>query len=363
MSVEASEPAPATSRADDANALARRWAELRADQPKLRIRDAATTLGVSEGALVASRTGDTVVRLRPDWPALLGGLGALGTVMALTRNENAVHEKTGVYPKPEVFGAMGQFVSEAIDLRLFLSRWRSVYALDESKEGGRKSLTVFDVNGTAAHKVFLTDASDAGAYGALVAALTADDQAPGERFEPVIAPPPDKPDAEVDTAGFVAAWDAMRDTHELHGLMRRFGISRVQALRLAGLERARRVATSSLRAALESAAATGQRIMVFVGSPGVIQIHTGPVKRIVPTGPWINVLDDDFNLHARQDGIATAWVVKKPTIDGIVTSLELYDATGTTIALLFGARKPGKPEDPAWRAIVDGLATLAPEPA
>lgn len=34
--------------------------------------------------------------------------------------------------------------------------------------------------------------------------------------------------------------------------------------------------------------------------------------------------------------------------DGVVTALELFDARGETIAMLFGARKPGEPERPAW---------------
>ena len=95
--------------------------------------------------------------------------------------------------------------------------------------------------------------------------------------------------------------------------------------------------------------------MVFVGNPGMIQIHTGPVENLKPMGPWFNVLDEKFNLHLREDHIDSAWVVWKPTEDGTVTSLELFDREGTLIATLFGKRKPGVPEDEAWRAIVNGL--------
>jgi putative hemin transport protein len=41
--------------------------------------------------------------------------------------------------------------------------------------------------------------------------------------------------------------------------------------------------------------------MVFVGSPGCIQIHSGPVKNIKVMNEWLNVLDPDFNLHVRED--------------------------------------------------------------
>ncbi len=93
--------------------------------------------------------------------------------------------------------------------------------------------------------------------------------------------------------------------------------------------------------------------MVFVGNAGMIQIHSGPVKKIAVMGPWLNVLDEGFNLHLRTDHVASAWVVGKPTSDGLVTSLELFDAKGETIAMLFGERKPGQPELLTWRALVD----------
>lgn len=113
-------------------------------------------------------------------------------------------------------------------------------------------------------------------------------------------------------------------------------------------ELARQVADRAFSCALELAAGAGLPIMVFVGSPGVIQIHTGPVATVKRMGPWQNVLDPTFNLHLREDGIASCWHVRKPTRDGWVTSLELFDAAGRQIAWMFGKRKPGQAEDPAW---------------
>jgi len=98
-------------------------------------------------------------------------------------------------------------------------------------------------------------------------------------------------------------------------------------------------------------------IMVFIGNRGCLQIHTGPVKNIKMFGTeWLNVLDDEFNMHLRDTAVASAWVVKKPTTDGDVTSLELFDAKGNNLVIFFGKRKPGEAEDEAWRKIVADLA-------
>jgi putative hemin transport protein len=87
----------------------------------------------------------------------------------------------------------------------------------------------------------------------------------------------------------------------------------------------------------------------------VVQIHTGPVATLKEVGPWFNVLDPGFNLHLRDGDIAEAWVVRTPTRDGIVTSLEIYDAAGEQIAWMFGARVDGEAERQDWRALVESL--------
>ncbi len=71
----------------------------RAENPKMRERDIAAQLGVSEAALVAAECGLTAVRIDADANRFLLRAEELGEVMALTRNESAVHEKIGVYEK------------------------------------------------------------------------------------------------------------------------------------------------------------------------------------------------------------------------------------------------------------------------
>jgi len=74
-------------------------------------------------------------------------------------------------------------------------------------------------------------------------------------------------------------------------------------------------------------------------------------------GPWINVLDPGFNLHLREDLVTQVWLVKKPTTDGVVTSIELFDAQGEFIAYFFGKRKPGIPETTGWRMLAESMET------
>ncbi len=341
------------------DALRQQWLALKGEEPGLRARDAAQRLGVSEAELVAARCGDGVRRLDGPWPELLKALPALGTVMVLTRNDSAVHEKVGAFDKVSAFQNMGLVLNHDVDLRLFFNHWHFGFAVAEEAQGTtRHSLQFFDVDGLAVHKVYLRNESDAEAYETLVARHLHADQAPAIKVAAAAEAPADRPDAMIDRVALRERWQALQDVHDFRAMLIDLGVGRLQAFRLVGEDLSYRVDPGSFRQALEQAASDELPIMVFVGSPGVVQIHTGPVKKLKQVGPWFNVLDPGFNLHLREDGIAEAWVVRKPTRDGIVTSLEIYDAAGQQIAWMFGERHEGQQELAGWRALVE---TLAPQ--
>jgi putative hemin transport protein len=337
------------------------FAEMR-QEGKSRHRDIAARLKISEGELIAAHVGlidshntnTRVTRLRGEWGKIIAGLEALGDVMALSRNSACVHEKIGVYRKASQHENMGLVLGEEIDLRLFYRQWSHGFAVDEkTPKGTQRSLQFFDSEGTAIHKVFLTPSSNVSAFTELVRKFSTEAQLVG--IELVSAPdsPAEKPDEAIDVAGLRAAWAALQDTHDFFGLLKKFAVTRTQALRLAGSVFVKPVEKDFCKKLLKAASQSAVPIMVFVGNAGIIQIHSGPIRKFVVMETWINVLDPSFNLHLREDQIASSWIVKKPTSDGTVTSLEIFDQQGNTIAMFFGARKPGIPEQAAWREIID----------
>jgi putative hemin transport protein len=333
------------------------WDALRAQQP-IRQRDAADLLGVSEAELVASRVGDDVTRLGGDLRHVLKAAPALGRVLALTRNDACVHEKIGIYENLGVDSMVGIALGEDIDLRLFFTHWEYGFAVAEpGAPGAMQSLQFFDGAGQALHKIFLKEGADHDAYERLVSTFAAADQSPSLAIAPRVRRHEPADDA-VDIGDFRSAWTNLKDTHEFFWLLKRFGVTRMQAMRFAGYDFAYPAPLDAALRLLADVAANALPIMVFVGNPGCIQIHTGPVEHVKVTGPWLNVLDAGFNLHLRTDRVASTWVVRKPTVDGVVTSLELFDAAGETIAMFFGKRKPGLAELPEWQAMIERLFPL-----
>lgn len=332
--------------------LAQAYQALLAEQPKLRIREAAKQLRCSEAELLQTQEG--VTRLRPEIAELLKAMPSLGQTMVLTRNEFCVHEKTGTWKPPQI-GRHASLALGDIDLRMFLGGWKHVLA--QSRQAGARalhSIQFFNAHGEAILKVYAQD-EDLGPYKSLVQSFSAPE------LEPIVAEPKSVPkpvvQAAVDVQALSADWAELKDTHDFYGLLRKYKVQRLLAFELCPTF-AKKVEVD-LEAFLRAAAELELPIMVFVSNPGNIQIHTGPVKKILKMGDWVNVMDPAFNLHLNTQGVSQIWRVRKPTSDGDVNSLEIYARDGSTIAMLFGARKEGKHELAAWRGL---LARLAPCP-
>src|SRR5262249_30268738 len=148
---------------------------------------------------------------------------------------HAVIEKKGRFENIELQGHAGLVLGKEIDLRLFLERWHVAFAVNDDGEIGlRRSLQIFDAAGTAVLKVFLTDASGAEEFDRLMLHFASSDQSARQSLIVPAAPAVERPDAEIDSGALRTAWAQMKDTHDFVFLLRRFGVSRTQALRLAG---------------------------------------------------------------------------------------------------------------------------------
>ncbi|WP_291052436.1 MULTISPECIES: hemin-degrading factor [unclassified Empedobacter] len=338
--------------------LKQQWKDLKANQPKIRIRNAAKELSVSEMELLATQLGDNVTKLKPEFAAILQEIESLGKVMALTRNNECVHERKGIYLNPDFSSPHAQlFVGEDIDMRIFLNHWKTTFAVvEKSEHGERKSLQFFGKDGEAIHKIYLVPQSNVEAFDALVEKYKNEDQQTIPTTEIIENKVTEKPDNEIDVEGFQQAWVELKDTHNFFMMLRKFGVTRTQALRLAPTDyHAKQISNEAIVQFLEKSAELQTPIMVFTGNKGNIQIHTGEIKRTMWHENWFNILDPDFNMHLDMSKIASTWIVRKPTEDGIVTAIEVFNDKGEIIVQFFGKRKPGIPELEQWREIVAEL--------
>lgn len=349
------------------SSLREAWRGIQQAKPGIRIREAARELGASEAELLATRIGEGVVRLQGPWTELLKSFKTLGKVMSLTRNDACILEHKGPFQEVDIMGDGARAMATVIgpvETRVFFSAWSFAFAVTEEKSDRTlKSIQVFDKDGEAVTKIYLQEKSDEAAYEKLVETFRAADQNPELDTEPYATEELNGPE---NREAFLQEWSELKDTHDFFGMLRRHKVHRYHALELAAGKYTYQVdAKLAPKQILDSASATKLPIMIFAGNRGNLQIHQGKVRtiRVLERGhagpeQWLNVLDPDFNMHMRMDVVHTAWVVKKPTTEGLVTSVELFDKGKNMIAQFFGLRKPGIPEREEWREVVKNLQAL-----
>lgn len=353
----------------------------------MRVRDIAQHLNITEGQLIAAHLGDAdcatdvdqiaisnslhAIRLSEDWPVMLASFEALGRVMALTRNHACVHESIGHYKNISHRNGIGLIQGEAIELRAFYRVWRFGFAVTESRQTSSSagvskhgvtqySLQFFDEAGIAIHKVFLRPESDLQQYYQFVERFRHPVQTLSQfASAPSRIAPSGCVTEHVDIRAFHQAWRNLNDTHEFFDLLKRFSISRIAALRLAESDFAQPLQLDQIESLLLRAAGQKIPIMVFVGNQGMLQIHSGTVSRVVRSKAWLNILDDHFNLHLLLESVQTLWLVKKPTQNGYVTSIEAFDEQGELVVTFFGERELDSPELQTWRELTESLAMEA----
>lgn len=331
-----------------------RYIELKAQHPKKYARDLAALMGISEAELTAIRSGHEAQPLRPEMRELLHALEAVGETKCITRNEYAVHEHLGVFSHVHINAHAGIVLNpRALDLRVFVNQWASVFHLQEmTGHGERQSLQFFDQHGDAVLKVYATQNTHTEAWQQLIARFR--DEAPTDlSVTPVLAP---RYADDFDAALLEKEWREMTDVHQFFRLLKKHGVSRQQAFHAVGSDLAQRIDNGSLSSLLESVRVQGNEIMIFVGNRACTQIFTGKIEKLTPMDNWLNIFNAAFTLHLQEQQIAESWITRKPTVDGIVTSLELFAADGTQIAQLFGQRSEGQPEQPEWRQQLTNLA-------
>ena len=307
--------------------------------------------------------GGAALPLRSEWADLLREFPRLGRIVCVTRNEAGFHERRGSFEQVDFYDRIGVVLGEEIDLRLFMEQWRYGFAVAEhgaDAAAARRSFRFFDAHGLPILTVGLLEQSNGSEYDSIVRRFMGREPAIGELSPPV--PPPEEwlestPDAAT-VAAFRQRWLELEDTAYFGDLLKKFHLSREQGLRLAPEGYARQVDPTALFDVLEESVRRQLRIMIFMRSSGCLQIHTGAVRNLAAERRGgggdgrVAIADGDFAFELGLEAIGSAWVVRKPTLDGDITSLELFDRLGRNVALFFGKRGRGQTEDFRWRAIL-----------
>lgn len=330
--------------------------------------EGAKLLGVSELVLMLSSPDS--LYMGNQCVSVLKQLESFGELLSVVRNDHAVHEKVGVYQNLKINDNMAIMVNVGgLDMRYFIHHWQHMLAVSDTSNPDKPSYSIqfFDEQGNAINKVFLQDTSPntLARWQAMIdeqvqeANQYVDIESAEYQHADVTPNPWQLNSLTAENAGILhEKWLGMSNIHQFHGILNNLQLDRASSYAQAPQDHAYQIAPNAIEPFFDLVKQHDCPLMTFVSSTGAVQIQTGKINHIKRLGDWINILDKDstqFTLHLNDVAIKQLWVVKRPTVDGIVTNVEAFDAYGHSIINFFGQRLEGEPELASWKAVTDSL--------
>lgn len=334
--------------------LKEKWEDLTRRFPKIRVKNAAEKLGVSEVELLATNLDNGVTQLNPDFKEIISSLKNFGEVNIVSRNNDCIAETKGTFENFILDDSnSGKIVSGNLNLNLFFNEWKFAFAVDD-EEG--KSIQFFNHQGNAVLKVYLTAESDETKFEELTLKFKSETKIPELEIEDDSKEVEVKTDEDVDKTGLGQDWKNMENLDDFDILLKKYGISKTQAYRLAPEQDfAKKISNKRVVKLLDDASKSDFPLTIVVKNKGVSQSNAVEVQNTMWHGSWKNIMNPDFNLHLDIDAISELWVVRKPTNTGIITSVEAFNNYGECIVQFYGNGESGVPELNEWRKLVYDL--------
>lgn len=333
--------------------LKRQKQELQAQ--KVRAREAAARMQLTEAQYVALGEADQPVHvLNQDLKTLLKQLVDAGELMALTRNDAVVIEHHGAYVALDTSESSLEVFQDQWTLLLKLDRWRYGFLVNEA---GRISLQFYDAFGEAVHKVYVTEHTDKAAFFRIVEPFSREAQAedwPSVQAQDHRA----KRGAKLlDVEALRNDWRMLAHRDNAERVFELYKVTPPQAY-VHFVEDARRLQPSALKALLEGIAELALVCKMTLSNRGAVQNHIGNIHRLLETGPWFNVLDPKFNLHARINAFSEVWAISKPFGDGLEASVECFDTSGRRVLSIMPHPQTAysRTQTNGWYNLLEGLA-------
>jgi len=293
------------------------------------------------------------------FPVLLQRLSELGNLTEVTHNGSALLEKHHVSGSLYSQNELTLAPTEAIQLRICYAQWKYGYALEELDDAGHTahhSFQFFDHHGSMIHKIMLNKGKDTESFQQLLRDHAACHQRMPEH-DAIAGENAGIGLSKIDINALRADWAHVQNHEDFIERQKTFDRHRLRKLRMAGKAFAYQVANDSARVILQRMTEFGTAIMTQVGNAGIVQAYCGKIKNIRSKDARLKIMNHGFRMLLREDDIDSIWVAKKPTTDGIVTSLEIFNRQGLQIASFLSKKRNGEPEPREWR---DSIMRLMP---
>ena len=270
---------------DKFNNLKSKWLAFQAENPKIRIRDAAKKMHISEAELLSTEIDDGVSFLLIDnFKDFIKDVLMIDQIMFLIRNDIVVHEKTIKTRDVELIGNQIVNIKDSNSILLEFDEKLFKYAFFQKKIHANRELRSFQFFNNLGHatlKIYLKSKDS-------------------DAFEDIALKYESKYNYEIQSELNLNKAAHLESEINIH---LPFSIDRNKVTES-------EMPLNSLRLILESASDMKIPILIYGFGLGAVQYHMDTVRNIVDYGPWLNVIDKKFNLHVLESGLFKAILIQ-----------------------------------------------------
>lgn len=276
--------------------LKSKWEKLQSEDNKIRIRDAAKKLGTSEASLLSTEINDGVLFLNiSDYDTFLSEVLSLDKFMLLIRSDSVVHEKT-ISSKDIQLRDNKVFNNKSNESILEFNPTLFKYVFSQNKLHAKRSLRsfqIFDIYGDAILKIYL------------------------------------KGKNEIEFDNIVERYKSEYN----YELQEPINLKNLEPKSIVDLKSSEKececykydIKENILRKVLIASSKEQIPIQIHAIGKGTIQYHKDPIKKIVDFGPWINIIDKTFNLHAMENHLKHVILKKHERNNDSFYHLDFFD--------------------------------------
>ena len=267
------------------NNLKSKWKKFKQDNPKVRIRDAAYQMKVSEAELLSTEINETVsFLLIEDMNEFIKDILKVDKIMFLIRSDYVVHEKTiktkNIRLEDNQIIDLDKNGCNILDFNI--DAFEYVF-FQKKKHSNRelKSFQFFDKAGMAILKIYLKG-KDFGFFDEI-----------DLKYKKIYNYEMQY-DLDINNSKLLESKIKINLPYDISN----------------STTSCRDISVKSLRLILENASDMKIPIQIHALGLGTIQYHRNTVRNIVDYGSWVNVIDQKFNLHVLEDGLKRASLVQ-----------------------------------------------------
>lgn len=309
---------------------------------------------------LAGRIGRGVVRLRPEWSALMSFLPRMTRTQHMSSNLSASLHSTAAYPPYQQFGNRGLFTSELTDIRFCLPMLSEAFAVVHKQAAGEpmlRSLHFVDAAGATSHTVNVGDFESRLLFEQILEEFVHREQSPQQAVVSSSACAP----AHCNTCrgALLCEWSKLKDAISFAALLRRHQLPRCHAFRMAQGVFTKCFKPVAIHPLLEEASSLHISVEIRVGNAACEHVCRGKILRIAAEGSSIKLRDPYFTLEFDKSKVAVVWLVNIPTKAGTMKSLELHDADGETIVSFRGCRTESGTQEPSWYKALSSIRAFS----